>query len=59
MSRVTKEMDDAEDALIATGFSAEQWMLIKQYLFAAIVQNQIAVARALSSLPTSGEGPHS
>ena len=48
LRRVIKEMHDAEDALIASGFSEEQWMLIKRYVGYAIVQNQIAASRDLA-----------
>jgi len=50
-------MHDAEDALADMGFPTDQWMLIKEYVGAAIVHNQISVAKALSefSETTLGE----
>ena len=44
IQKAVKDMDDAEDALAATGFSVEQWMLIKAYVLSAIVHNQCHVA---------------
>jgi hypothetical protein len=32
LRRVTQEMHGAEEALVASGFSLEQWMLIKKYV---------------------------
>ena len=49
LRRVTQEMHNAEDALITSGFTLEQWMLIKKYIGYAIVQNQIMALSTLSS----------
>lgn len=49
LRRVTQEMHGAEDALVASGFSLEQWMLIKKYVGYAIVQTQIMALSTLSS----------
>lgn len=51
LDRSNHEAEEAEDALMASGFSAEQWLLIKQYIHSAIYGNQVAVARALQELP--------
>jgi hypothetical protein len=50
LRRATKEMHDAEEALVATGFSQAQWSLIKRYIGYAIVQNQIMALSTLDSL---------
>jgi hypothetical protein len=47
IAKAAKDMDNAEDALVATGFSVEQWMLIKNYILSAIVHNQCHVAKSL------------
>jgi hypothetical protein len=49
LRRVTQEMHGAEEALVASGFSLEQWMLIKKYVGYAIVQTQIMALSTLSS----------
>ena len=55
LRRATKEMHDAEDALVATGFSQAQWSLIKNYIGYAIVQNQIMALSTLDSLNITSE----
>ena len=55
LRRVTQEMHDAEDALIASGFSRDQWMLIKRFVGYAIVQNQIEALNSLSSFNPTNE----
>jgi hypothetical protein len=55
LKRATKEMHDAEDALVATGFSQAQWSLIKKYIGYAIVQNQIMALSTLDSLNITSE----
>ena len=50
LRRATEEMHDAEDALVASGFSQAQWTLIKKYIGYAIVQNQIMALSTLDSL---------
>ena len=55
LKRVIKEMRDAEDALVASGFSREQWLLIKKYVGSAIVQNQILALHSLSSFNPENE----
>lgn len=55
LRRVTQEMHDAEGALAASGFSQEQWLLIKKYIGYAIVQNQIVALNSLSSLNPTNE----
>ena len=55
LKRVIKEMRDAEDALVASGFSREQWLLIKKYVGYAIVQNQILALHSLSSFNPENE----
>jgi hypothetical protein len=42
-------MHEAENALVALGFSLEQWMLIKKYLGYAIVQNQIVSLKSVTA----------
>lgn len=57
LRKTNQQMHDAEDALADMGFPTDQWMLIKEYVGAAIVHNQISVAKALSefSETTLGE----
>jgi hypothetical protein len=55
LRRVIREMHDAEDALIASGFSQEHWLLIKKYVGYAIVQNQIAALNSLRSFDPTNE----
>lgn len=48
--RLQKAMDDmreAERQLIASGFSPDQWLLVKQYIQSSILHFQLAYARAL------------
>ena len=53
-----KEMEDAEDELANFGFPADQWMLIKQYIGAAILHNQIVVAKTMhEGLDAQSERP--
>jgi hypothetical protein len=44
--QATKDMEEAEDALADMGFPVEQWMLIKQYISAAISYRQIQIAKS-------------
>jgi hypothetical protein len=53
IAKAVQDMDDAEDALVTLGFSMDQWMLIKKYVHAAIVQSQWATAKAWKNLPQS------
>jgi hypothetical protein len=57
LRKVNQQMHDAEDALADMGFPTDQWMLIKEYIGAAIVANQITVAKAFSELsdPATGD----
>jgi hypothetical protein len=55
LQRTNKEMHDAEDALAATGFSVDQWMLIKQYVLAAIEHRHLILAKKVNEL--SAEEP--
>ena len=50
LAKQAAEMNDAEDALVTAGFSEEHWMLIKQNVLAAILHNQIAVAKAWAGI---------
>jgi hypothetical protein len=42
MQKVAKEMQNTEEALLATGFSPEQWALIKNYILSALNLNEHA-----------------
>jgi len=53
LEKSNQEMKAAEDALAAAGFPKEQWELIKRYLVAAIIYNQIVVSRTVRNLPPS------
>jgi hypothetical protein len=44
IQRIAEEMRSTEDALIATGFSSEQWELIKKYIMSALSLNTHASA---------------
>jgi hypothetical protein len=55
LKRTTKELHEAEDALLATGFSQAHWSLIKKYIGYAIVQNQILALSTLDSLNITPE----
>lgn len=57
LTAVTKEMDDAEDALIASGFPLEQWMLVRKFVLSAILRHQIVLAKAMENLPLEGDNP--
>jgi hypothetical protein len=46
-------MEDTEDALTATGFSVEQWELIKRYVLLAIHRNELAIAKSLEEPETN------
>jgi hypothetical protein len=48
LTKAATDMHEAEDALVQNGFPVEQWMLIKQYIGAAIIQNTAIIANALS-----------
>jgi hypothetical protein len=53
LGKAVKDMEDAEDALAAKGFSEDHWMLIKKYMHAAIVHSQLSVTKALVNLQPS------
>jgi hypothetical protein len=53
LGKAAKDMEDAEDALAAKGLPEDQWMLIKKYVHAAIVNSQLSVTKALINLPLS------
>jgi hypothetical protein len=41
IKNASDEMEKAEDALVASGFSVEHWMLIKSYVADAIIHAQL------------------
>lgn len=41
-----KDMQEAEDALLQSGFSNKQWPLIRQYIIAAVKCGQSEIATA-------------
>ena len=51
IQNAVQAMNDAEDALVQSGFSEDQWMLIKSYVLSAILHNQLAVAKAWQNVP--------
>jgi hypothetical protein len=51
IKKTVKEMEEAEDALAAAGFSTDQWILIKKYIHSAILHNQIVFAKAWTNIP--------
>jgi hypothetical protein len=53
LQKANKEMNDAEDALAQTGFSVEQWMLIKNYVLSAILSNQLSMAKSMQEFGKS------
>jgi hypothetical protein len=53
LAKYFKEMEEAEDALADKGFSVDQWMLIKQYVHAAIAHSKWATVKAMQDLPSS------
>jgi hypothetical protein len=46
IQRICKEMQSTEEALIATGFSPEQWELIRKYIISALDLNTHAMANS-------------
>lgn len=44
------EMEDVENTLLGTGFSEEQWQMIKNYIEAAILHSQWQHLKHLKSL---------
>jgi hypothetical protein len=53
LAKYAKEMEEAEDALVDKGFSADQWMLVKKYVHAAIAHSQWSTAKAMQDLSPS------
>ena len=47
VAKARADMESSEDMLVDKGFSEEHWMLIKKYIGAAIVHNQIVVSKTL------------
>jgi hypothetical protein len=47
LQKASKDMQAAEDALAATGFPEEQWMLIKQYVLHAVYYHQLVYQKQL------------
>jgi hypothetical protein len=48
-------MNDAEDALTAAGLSEEHEILIKKYVLAVILHNQLIMAKAWSEAALIGQ----
>jgi len=57
MQKAKQEMNDAEDALIQSGFSEDQWMLIKQYVHSVVMHSQLAQAKGWQNLKIDPEEP--
>ena len=53
LAKAAKAMNAAEDALNESGFSVDQWMLIKSYVNAAILHSQWALAKGTQTAPLS------
>jgi hypothetical protein len=45
IKKASDEMERDEDALVAAGFSEEHWMLIKSYVWSAIIQTRHQMAK--------------
>jgi len=56
LQRVEAEMNKAENDLIASGFSKDQWLLIRKYIASVILHNQLTTAKAYQDM--SSAGPH-
>jgi hypothetical protein len=50
LQKASKDMEDAEDELAATGFSVEQWMLIKRYILSAVHHQQLIELKAIQGM---------
>jgi hypothetical protein len=48
-----QEMRNAGEALLVSGFPADQWELIRKYTASAIAQSQCILFKTLRSLPKS------
>ena len=48
IGRLSAEMKLAEGALSDMGFPVEQWMLIKQYVLAAVMHGQLLMLKTMS-----------
>jgi hypothetical protein len=55
--KAAQQMNDSEDSLIKTGFSLDQWMLIKEYILSAILHNQMVITEASLNLPEISPEP--
>jgi hypothetical protein len=47
LHKLLKEMDAVEDTLMDSGFSEEQWVLIKQYMLLAINYSQLSIHKTM------------
>jgi hypothetical protein len=56
LQRVEAEMNKAENDLITSGFSKDQWLLIRKYIASVILHNQLTTAKAYQDM--SSAGPH-
>jgi hypothetical protein len=55
LEKAKTEMNNAEDALVQSGFSRAQWMLIKSYVLASISHGQLSVAQSLKEFGETKE----
>jgi hypothetical protein len=54
LEQATKDMNDAEDALVRAGFPEEQWLLMRKYILSAINMSHLDIAKRFQDLPVTG-----
>lgn len=50
LKQVSGEMDEAENSLIDLGFPENQWLLIRTYINASILQNHLTMLKTWQDL---------
>lgn len=58
IEKASADMHSSEDALAELGFPTAQWMLVKKYVLAAILHNQLTALKTMESI-ASGQPPTS
>jgi hypothetical protein len=53
LQKASKQMDDAESALMKLGYPEEQWLLIRNYILSATLHSQLITAKGFETLPTT------